>query len=97
MDDISNPFGFIEDFVTLLTTLIDLVFDSIATLYKTINMINGVNFENFFITEYLGYVRYVMGDYLWSMLWLCCAIPVGVFIFNSLLKGFSLIRDMINN
>lgn len=87
---------FIEEMISMLGHLITLIWDSVATLYKTIDMINGVNFADSEITQYFGYVRYVTGDYLWSMLWLCCAIPVGVFIFNTLLKGFSLIRDMIN-
>lgn len=83
-------------FLGPIAHLMTLLWDSVATLYKTIDMINSVEFRQMEITQYLGYVRYLTGDFLWSMLWLCCAIPVGVYVFNSLLKGINLIRDLLS-
>ena len=81
----------------LFTQIIDLLTSIVDIIIQTTDLLNGINFSESVMAEYLGYARFVFGAPLWALFCIVLLIPLGVTIFVWTLKGIAYIKTLLPN
>lgn len=79
----------------LFTSIVTLLTDIVEIVRTTVGLLNGVDFNNSIVAEYLGYVRFIFGPTLWLMFSTVLLIPLGVTVWIYCLKGIGYIKEIL--
>ncbi|PJO44004.1 hypothetical protein, partial [Lysinibacillus xylanilyticus] len=74
MDIFTHIAQFWSAIIAILVTIADV-------LLNTTDRIDAINYDDLEIVNYLGYVKYVLGDTLWFMLMSGILISIGVTVY----------------
>lgn len=86
----------IDGLQNLFDKMMTLALDVLFIMNKTVDLLNGIDFENSVVANYMGYARYVFGGPLWFAFTTVLLIPLGVTIYIYILKGIGYIRQVMN-
>lgn len=84
-----------DDQKTIIAKLIDILEDMISTIDSTADAIDSITFKDSFFSDYLGYVRYVLGDTFYLLFSSVVLISLGIGLFTTFLRGWQLIRSLL--
>ncbi|PJO40625.1 hypothetical protein [Lysinibacillus xylanilyticus] len=88
MDIFTHIAQFWSAIIAILVTIADV-------LLNTTDRIDAINYDDLEIVNYLGYVKYVLGDTLWFMLMSGILISIGVTVYFTFLRGIKLVKDLL--
>lgn len=79
----------------LLTGIVSLISDILIICHDTAEMLNGVNFDESIMANYLGYARYVFGAPLWALFCTVLLVPLGVTVWVWTLAGIDKVKTLL--
>lgn len=87
--------GIINDIKEFFEKLFDILSNIALAMQSTITYLDAVDFRQSYIFDYLGYVRYFLGDLNFVTLTSIFIIAVGVSLWSFSLKAIGFIKELL--
>ena len=86
---------FTEIFDTLVNFISQLINLPYELLYQATESLNSIEFDQTLLFNYLGYMRFAMGDTLYFMFSTVALIFIGASLWSFTLKGINFIKELL--